>query len=154
MTRTDLIALIARVEASTGPDRELDERIHSARGFCVHPWSARVREGAQSDTGFSCSLCGADSWGNKGKNGERLYDAPPHYTGIVDAAMTLASNWIIEALGDMVANGMPGAMLLLSTDPIKHASGIGYGTRESGCLARALTAAALRAMLASMGDDA
>jgi len=82
------------------------------------------------------------------------YGLQPDPTESLDAALTLASNWLIASLGDMVADGLPGAMLLISSDPIKHATGIGHGTRESGCLARALTAAALRARLVDMGDDA
>jgi hypothetical protein len=79
--------------------------------------------------------------------------SPPAYTSSLDAAASLADRWEIAALGDMVADGLPGAVLLLSTDPVKHVSGIGYGTRESGCLARALTAAALRAMAQEAGDE-
>lgn len=70
----------------------------------------------------------------------------PNYTASLDAAASLASDWLIADWGDMLADGLPGAALLISTDPVKHVYGTGYGTRESGCLARAMTAAALRAM--------
>jgi hypothetical protein len=145
MSRADLTALIERVEAATGPDRELDAEIARTR------LPADADDIARSRGGWSYRVFGPEGWDDE------WMEVRP-YTGSLNAAATLASNWIIVALDDMVADGAnvacAGAVLLISTDPIKHASGIGYGTRESGCLARALTAAALRARLASMGDDA
>jgi hypothetical protein len=79
-TLPDLHSLRASIAAATGPDRELDTEIHALAGFCLHPRDQWKRSGAQSDTGFTCKLCGADSWGNLGKNGERFHDVVPSYT--------------------------------------------------------------------------
>lgn len=79
--------LIAALEAATEPSRELDKAIHGFAGFCLHP---RIEySGAQSDTGFTCTTCGANSWGSTGARGERLHYAPPNYTASIDAALTL-----------------------------------------------------------------
>ncbi len=151
MSRADLIALIARVEAARGPDRELDAEIAWLR---TAPDKKRLGPPDLSREVWHAGLP-TPAW----VEWDSVAAFHPFYTGSLDAAAaTLASNWIIEALDDVVADGAnvacAGAVLRISTDPIKHASGVGYGTRESGCLARALTAAALRARLASMGDDA
>lgn len=90
---TDLSSLIERIEKSEGADREIDALIyHDLLGFCRH--ARKVRTGAQSDTGFDCLDCGADSWGNKSRNGgypagQGLHDSAPRYTASIDAAMTL-----------------------------------------------------------------
>jgi hypothetical protein len=148
MTRDDLTALIARVEAATGPDRELD----AASFVAITPGCVEVERRPPDGLIESDQAAWLFRW--KPRRWSDSWRAVPRYTASLDAALTLANDWVIASLGDMVADGLPGAVLLISTDPIKHATGIGYGTRESGCLARALTAAALRARLASMGDDA
>lgn len=92
----DLATLIERLEKATGPDKILDCAIHyDALGFCRH---VNLDEtGAQSDTGFTCAQCGADSWGNKGNLGQRLYESVPTYTASIDAALTLVKDdsWTI-----------------------------------------------------------
>lgn len=93
---TDLSGLIERVEAGVGPDRSIDAAIyHDLLGFCRH--ANQERTGAQSDTGFDCMDCGADSWGNKSRKGgypagQGLHDSAPRYTASLDAAMTLVPN--------------------------------------------------------------
>jgi hypothetical protein len=119
MTRAELLALAARVEAATGPKRALDVMIEDARG-----WPDALFTG----------------------------DAQ-RYTRSHDAALSLASKWHVVAWGDMVADGLPGAVLLLSTDPVRYAFSVAHGTRESGVLARAMTAAALRAMAEGAADE-
>jgi hypothetical protein len=90
---TNLSELIERIEAATGPDRSIDEAIyHDLLGFCRH--ANKERTGAQSDTGFDCLDCGADSWGNKSRKGgypagQGLHDSAPRYTTSLDAARTL-----------------------------------------------------------------
>lgn len=81
--------LIERLEGLTGPCRECDALIARSIGMCLHP--NKTKSGAQSDTGFDCDDCGADSWGNKSKDGfnRRLSDGCPAYTASIDAAMTL-----------------------------------------------------------------
>lgn len=90
--------LAARIERAEGPDRALDAEIYyDVLGFCRH--ANKVRSGAQSDTGFDCVDCGADSWGNLGKHGQKLHDARPAYTASMDAAMQLVPaghNWAID----------------------------------------------------------
>ncbi len=85
--RTTLLALAEQSEQAAGPDRVLDDKIHGALGYCLHPHTER--SGAQSDTGFTCTTCGADSWGNKGPRGERLYGSTQPYTSSLDAAVML-----------------------------------------------------------------
>jgi hypothetical protein len=84
---TILLDLAHRCEQAAGPDRVLDDKIHGALGYCLHPHTER--SGAQSDTGFTCTTCGADSWGNKGPRGERLYGSTQPYTSSLDEAITL-----------------------------------------------------------------
>lgn len=129
--------LIARVEAATGPDRDIARDIALAIGW------------ERKDFGDGWE------WREPGGSWHHTHSEVPDFTSSLDAAVSLASDWVIASLGDMVADGLPGAVLLLSTDPLKHVTGIGYGTRESGCLARALCAAALRARQAEMeaSDD-
>lgn len=82
--------LIARVDALTGPDREVDKIIYTEiEGYCAHPYEKLHATGAQSDTGFDCE-CGADSWGNTGPKGEKLNSKIPTFTGPgLDAALAL-----------------------------------------------------------------
>jgi hypothetical protein len=92
-----------RLAKATGPDRDIDKAIHGELlGKCLHPrttWS-----GAQSDTGRTCDDCGADSWGNRGGDGQRLHDSVPAYTASIDAAVTLVPtddhgvNWDVEGV--------------------------------------------------------
>lgn len=89
-----------RLVTATGPDRDVDRFIHrDVRGLCLH--INQTLEGAQSDTGFTCDDCGADSWGNRGKDGQRLNDRVPAYTASLDAAVTLVPDgmWWMFAKG-------------------------------------------------------
>lgn len=45
--------------------------------------------GCQSDTGFTCRDCGADSWGNTGPTKQKLHARVPAYTASIDAALEL-----------------------------------------------------------------
>ena len=85
------MTIIDKLERADGPDRELNAEIAKAVGMCLHP--NRTRNGAQSDTGFDCDDCGADSWGNRSNDGfnRRLSDPFPAYTASIDTAMTLVS---------------------------------------------------------------
>ena len=144
LDKAGLVALAERVEALAGPCRETDRAIwHDHFGHCRH--ANTVRSGAQSDTGFDCVDCGADSWGNKSKApypvGDRLNDAAPAFTASLDAAMTLVpEGW---------------ATRLAVEDRHSHSWGWtlrgGYGVDAHGRAATpalALTAAALRAIAA------
>lgn len=89
-----LADLLARLREAASGSADLDKAILSALGKCVHPFDAWRDEGCQSDTGMRCGICGADSWGNKGKNGEEWYETRwPKYTRSIDAAMTLRPAW-------------------------------------------------------------
>lgn len=96
MSDSDIQRLVERIEGASGPDREIDALIyHDLLGFCRH--ARKVKTGAQSDTGFDCLDCGADSWGNKSRKGgypagQGLHDSAPRYTASIDAAMTLVGD--------------------------------------------------------------
>ncbi len=131
MSRADLIALIARVEAARGPDRELDAEITCA----AYPELAL-------------------KWCDKTEafhtpQGQRVRVLP--YTGSLDAAATLVpSGWFVM-LGYQKDARSAGASLTeypAWQNRGRDASG------EAATPALALTAAALRARLAQMGDDA
>lgn len=91
LTMADNLAdIIARLEKATGPDWGLDRDIAvSLIGWCLHP--NKERSGAQSDTGFDCPDCKADSWGNTGPTGQRWSAQPPDCTASLDAAVALAA---------------------------------------------------------------
>lgn len=78
-----------------------------------------------------------------------LYDGPPPpYTKSIDNAATLArkAGGFIVTMGDIAADGLPGACICISTDPVKEVWGVSTGGgEENERLARALCAAALRA---------
>ncbi len=80
--------LVELVERATGPDRILDAQIaRDVAGLCLHGcWHS---EGPDGDRGRVCDDCGADSWGNLGKHGQRLNDPLPTYTASIDAALAL-----------------------------------------------------------------
>lgn len=105
----------------------------------------RVEQATGPDRDIDFAVAAAVGW----PDSPHSHQHARRYTEHLDAAVSLASDWVIASLGDLVADGLPGAVLLVHTDPVKHTTGIGYGTRKSGCLARALTAAALRARMES-----
>ena len=93
------MTIIDKLERADGPDREMDAEIAKAVGMCLHP--NKTRTGVQSDTGFDCDDCGADSWGNRSNDGfnRRLSDSCPAYTASIDAAMTLVpEGWELHSL--------------------------------------------------------
>jgi hypothetical protein len=75
--------LIARLEAATGPDRELDEGIHVVFGHCLHPFDKwqkwEIEDGNDYDSGINCGVCGKDT----------SFNPAPAYTSSIDAAVTL-----------------------------------------------------------------
>ena len=90
-------ALIAKIEAATEPSRELDRCLAIEVGICLH--DKLERSGAQSDTGFTCAHCGADTWGNVGKYGQKLSDRIPPFTSSIDAAMALVPDgWMLISI--------------------------------------------------------
>ena len=96
MSRNDLIALIARVEAATGPDRELDAEIAWLR---TAPDKKRLGPPDLSREVWHAGLP-TPAW----VKWDSVAGFHPFYTGSLDAAVaTLASNWIIEALDDSFA---------------------------------------------------
>jgi hypothetical protein len=126
MTRADLTALIARVEAATGPDREVDADIAVALnvGGLADPVWKRLPGGKFVDRGCAINTVSAD-----------------RYTASLDAAMALVPSgvdWLLDS----------GRIAIVGRRPA------GPFTARAATPALALTAAALRARLASMGDDA
>lgn len=87
--REELLKLAERVEALRGPDWEVDKLIAVLNGWCLHPSNRQRDDSAQSDTGYTCLDCGADSWGNTGPTGQKRSASLPAYTASLDAAMTL-----------------------------------------------------------------
>ena len=81
--------LIERLSALDGPDREVDTEIALLGGWCLHPTDRQRDDSAQSDRGYTCLDCGADSWGNTGPTGQRRGALLPHFTSSIDAALTL-----------------------------------------------------------------
>lgn len=145
----DLNELADRVEGLSGPDREVDRIIYrDVLGFCLH--ANTVRSGAQSDTGFDCVDCGADSWGNKGKHGQKLRDAAPAYTASIDAAMTLVPDECLAMVKHLWDGPARAGYAFVSqyTADAEDCDGKRWVTDYQGCAetpALALTAAALRA---------
>lgn len=87
--KEELLKLAERVEALRGPDWEVDKLIAVLNGWCLHPSNRQRDDSAQSDTGYTCLDCGADSWGNTGPTGQKRSASLPAYTASLDAAMTL-----------------------------------------------------------------
>jgi hypothetical protein len=157
-----LHALAEQAEAAIGPDRGIDRAIyHDVLGYCRH--ARTERSGAQSDTGFDCLDCGADSWGNKSKPpyppGQKLHDAAPAYTASIDAAMALLDQYgVLMQLSDIGADGLPLARVgRPDLDGESIFTGISSGvsmqaTPLSG-LSLALCAAALRARAATENGE-
>lgn len=74
------------------------------------------------------------------------------FTESLDSAMTLAGNYLLASMSEILGYGLPGAIICsdTSTNPPKEHAGIGCGQDRIGALARALTAAALRARAEEM----
>ncbi len=128
----EMDALIQRVEAATGPDRELDAMVRAA--------AERVS---------FVKMIGKSAFRTSG--GDRgLYDTPA-YTASLDAAVSLVpSGCLLVAMSDIAADGMPGVCLCSDTSaspPVEH-WGISIAANRQAALALALCAAALRARLA------
>jgi hypothetical protein len=127
MTRDDLTALIARVEAATGPDGVLDAEIHRAANVALQDMIAY-------DIG---------GWLVGGKHPQPV--KVPAYTASLDAAASLVPEGC-EWTRHFGANGRL-TMMVHGPDPAGSLA-------QAATPALALTAAALRARLAQMGDDA
>ncbi|NML11287.1 hypothetical protein HHL08_14220 [Sphingobium sp. AR-3-1] len=148
--RDTMLALAERVES--GPDREVDAAIHyDVLGWCRH--ANTVRSGAQSDTGFECIDCGADSWGNKSNRGQGLRDRLPAYTASIDAAMTLVppDSWH-EIKGPRKYLNIPSPVPNYWSAHLARWNHEGDAMGWGATPALALTAAALRARAQSQGD--
>ncbi|MCX7585065.1 hypothetical protein [Phenylobacterium sp. 58.2.17] len=82
--------LIGRLEAASEGSRELDMAIAvHVEGWCLHPADRQRDDSAQSDTGWTCLDCGADSWGNTGPTGQKRHASAPAYTTSLDAIVEL-----------------------------------------------------------------
>lgn len=97
-----LAELLQRVEAASGPDQELDRALAVRLiGWCLHPRDRQRDDSAQSDTGWTCLDCGADSWGNTGPTGQRRHATVPALTASIDAALALVARTCPEAEYDI-----------------------------------------------------
>ncbi|MFZ5783937.1 MAG: hypothetical protein ACOY4R_27380 [Pseudomonadota bacterium] len=126
-----LNALADRVE-SEGPSRELDCRIQASFDDMA---AERLR-----DPSASFNVIGIHTEGETWAANYRVL----HYTSSLDAAVSLV-RWCISHLSEIGADGLPLAIL---TDGAREARGMCLHSPTSGvtALARALTAAALRAI--------
>lgn len=129
--------LAARVEAATGPDRELNKLAHEARGFCVHRETRYycIEDGNDYDSGHACLACGKDAYG----------ETVPNYTASLDAAKSLkhpGDLWCVGSMEDgpfaRVVPALPGGHY--GGEITVHAE-----TVENALTAAFLRAAALRA---------
>lgn len=135
--------LAERCEAASGPDAELDKIIWLTLGKCLH--LSTSYEAVQGDSGHTCKNCGADSWGNLGKFGQKLHDSVPEYTASLDSAMSLvpegwfwlASNAVDSAPGGIASVAPPWD---LTDRPV-----------EAATVALALVSAALKALSLETG---
>lgn len=142
----DMLALAARVEALDGADREMDCLVGALLGLCAHRKTSFER--CQGDSGYTCDDCGADSWGNKSKSGQRLDDKMPRFTASMDAVLSLVDKgdeWSISTLYCI-------ARAEVGINRNQQTSWTGYG-EHAGCNpVLAFLAASLRAR-ASMGGE-
>ena len=126
MSKAAFLALADRVQALTGPCREIDERIGMAIGL---KRTMRVGHECLGTDRVVPVMC-------------------PHYTASLDAAMTLApEGWRIVSLGDRTLS----FQVILSRGTAEFSRGepvFGYAATP----ALALTAAALRAIAAQMTE--
>ena len=87
-TRNELLTLADRVEAATGPGRELDAEIARAIG-----WGCVMRD-PEAGHRWIC-------WRKRYRDGEWI--RLPHYTFSIDAALTLVpEGWFIYGMGERV----------------------------------------------------
>jgi hypothetical protein len=134
-----LEALAGRVEALAGPDRVVDIAIGSLLGLCPH--ESLTYERCQGDSGHTCNACGADSWGNRNKAGQRLSDPLPFYTASLDAVRSMidpTDEWDLTTLYNIAR-----ASVGLNRD--QQTSWTGHGEHLGCDPVLALLAGALRA---------
>lgn len=87
---TDLTKLVERLEQATGPDRVLDGLIFKVcAGAVVQPQDAwNFRPTWQDFDGV---------WHLQDRNDKCAYEPPPHFTGSIDAALTLVpEGWMSD----------------------------------------------------------
>lgn len=137
-------AILERLDTATGPDREIDLALALAfTGWCEH--KNLEESGCQSDTGFDCPDCGADSWGNTGPTKQKLHDKVPSYTASLEAAVALAESLAPHGriMTERDHNGWNWAMVRLTPNSCSV-------TAE----AKSLPLALLSALLIALPDEA
>lgn len=92
--------LIARLEAATGPDRELDAAIALAVGYTTYP------------DGYGDGNEWIDPQGNHLPRAVRMGAQPPKFTASIDAALTLVPDGCLWGAGDEDCTGRPWAWCL------------------------------------------
>ncbi len=115
-------ALIARLEAATGPDEELDGEIALIAGWT---YGKRERERQPWWRDAQGYRAGVGGWDNR----------PPPFTGSFDKARTL-SDWLLVQASDIGADGLP--LVILGNPgvtPPADATGIGATLPLCMCIA-------------------
>jgi hypothetical protein len=146
MTPADLEALAVRIETASGPDRELDGEIEVAIERWPEGWS---RDSFIENAAVEFHHVGDGRVGIRTDGGlDHVRWNAPAYTKSLDAAMSLAEDYMLVELSDIAADGLTGCRLFSVTEPIPPVEHWGL-PRETGnrveMLARAVCAARLRA---------
>lgn len=150
---TDLVELAKRVEAATGPDRRLDVEIAVAVDWRWDDW-----EEGESTARDRSTAHGLEWLIDRATNGmNSMWRGIPRYTASLDASMTLVGYPNGRPHNVVIASAYGSAYIIPNdgesygvNDPLKG-EGRAIGDDELGRTARAVTAAALRA-LAAQGE--
>ncbi len=133
---TALLALAARCEAATGPDRELDAAI----------WLASVIGATREQWDYTHEASGRLCHMDETRDASRRLIIVPAYTASLDAAMTLVGNvGVLITLSEIKGDGMP--MCVVGTPENANIYMAVAQTMQT-----ALCAAALRARAAVEGE--
>jgi hypothetical protein len=144
--KAELMALAEKVAALSGPDRGVDAAIAVAIDWRF----AGYEDGDLTPKGMA-EKNGLPWLADRVVNSiVTIWRHIPNFTASLDAAMSLAGDWFIAQMGDLAADGLPGVCLCIDTNPVRHVWGVASGYDASSArLARAYTAAALRALAES-----
>lgn len=111
--------LIKRLEALTGPSREVDEEIAKALGWTAVPWNF-------------AGACGMTWYASGGE----VHKECPRFTGSIDAARSICPDVMVVYASEIGGDGLPYVELCTSTDtPVAVHNGIGKTLEIAWCIA-------------------